>query len=111
MARVSREETLRVDAVKVSHHGSDGNTTTLLLQKLACHNFLISTNGSVFKHPDDAAIARIVKHASPARLYFNYLSDYNRKWADASLQRQGNFQAIFPPEGAAGLELDLLAAQ
>ena len=111
MARERGEEPLRLDAVKVSHHGSDGNTTTLLLQKLACHNFLISTNGSVFKHPDDAAIARIVKHASPARLYFNYLSDYNRKWADASLQRHGNFQAIFPPEGAAGIELDLLAAQ
>ena len=111
MARERGEEPLRLDAVKVSHHGSDGNTTTLLLQKLACRNFLISTNGSVFKHPDDAAIARIVKHAAPACLYFNYLSDYNRKWADNALQRQGNFQAVFPPEGAAGIELDLLATQ
>jgi len=67
MARERNEEPLRLDAVKVSHHGSDGNTTTLLLQKLACRNFLISTNGSVFQHPDDAAIARIVKNAAPAR--------------------------------------------
>jgi hypothetical protein len=111
MARERGEEPLRLDAVKVSHHGSDGNTTTLLLQKLACRNFLISTNGSVFKHPDDAAIARIVKHAAPARLYFNYLSDYNRKWSDTELQRQGNFQAVFPPEGAEGIEIDLLAIQ
>ena len=93
----------------MSHHGSDGNTTTLLLQKLACRNFLISTNGSVFKHPDDAAIARIVKQAAPACLYFNYLSDYNRKWAGEALQRQGNFRSVYPPEGAAGIELDLLA--
>jgi hypothetical protein len=111
MARERGEEPLRLDAVKVSHHGSDGNTTTLLLQKLACRNFLISTNGSVFKHPDDAAIARIVKQAAPACLYFNYLSDYNRKWADDALQRQGNFRSIYPPDGAAGIELDLLAAQ
>ena len=108
MARERGEEPLRLDAVKVSHHGSDGNTTTLLLQKLACRNFLISTNGSVFKHPDDAAIARIVKQAAPARLYFNYLSDYNRKWGDDALQRQGNFQAFFPAEGTTGIELDLL---
>ena len=111
MARERGEEPLRLDAVKVSHHGSDGNTTTLLLQKLACRNFLISTNGSVFKHPDDAAIARIVKQAAPACLYFNYLSDCNRKWADDALQRQGNFRSIYPPDGAAGIELDLLAAQ
>jgi len=111
MARERGEEPLRLDAVKVSHHGSDGNTTTLLLQKLACRNFLISTNGSVFKHPDDAAIARIVKQAAPACLYFNYLSDYNRKWANDALQRQGNFRSIYPPDGAAGIELDLLAAQ
>lgn len=111
MARERGEEPLRLDAVKVSHHGSDGNTTTLLLQKLACRNFLISTNGSVFKHPDDAAIARIVKQAAPACLYFNYLSDYNRKWADDALQRQGNFRSVYPPEGAAGIELDLLATQ
>jgi hypothetical protein len=111
MSRERGEEPLRLDAVKVSHHGSDGNTTTLLLQKLACRNFLISTNGSVFKHPDDAAIARIVKNAAPARLYFNYLSDCNRKWADEALQRQGNFQSIFPAEGTAGIELDLFQPQ
>jgi hypothetical protein len=111
IARERNEEPFRLDAVKVSHHGSDGNTTTLLLQKLACRNFLISTNGSVFKHPDDAAIARIVKQAAPACLYFNYLSDYNRKWADDALQRQRNFRSVYPPEGAAGIELDLLATQ
>jgi len=111
MARERGEEPLRLDAVKVSHHGSDGNTTTLLLQKMACRNFLVSTNGSVFNHPDDAAIARIVKHAAPARLFFNYTSDRNRKWGDETLQLQGNFQAVFPPEGSAGIELDLLAVQ
>ena len=110
MARERGEEPLRLDAVKVSHHGSDGNTTTLLLQKLACRNFLISTNGSVFRHPDDAAIARIVKHAAPARLYFNYLSDRNRQWADAELQRQSNFTSFYPPAGATGIDVDLLAS-
>lgn len=111
MARERGEEPLRLDAVKLSHHGSDGNTTTLLLQKMACRSFLVSTNGSVFGHPDDAAIARIVRHAAPARLVFNYLSDHNRKWADAALQRQGHFEAIYPAADTAGIELDLLAPQ
>jgi hypothetical protein len=112
LGRLSRErgeEPLRLDAVKVSHHGSDGNTTTLLLQKIACRNYLVSTNGSVFKHPDEAAIARIVKHAAPARLFFNYRSDFNRGWDDADRKRQWNYEAVYPPEGRSGIELDLLA--
>ena len=88
------------------------NTTTLLLQKLACRNFLISTNGSVFKHPDDVAIARIVKNAAPARLHFNYLSDCNRKWGNESTAAAGQLPGrSILPEGAAGIDLDLLAPQ
>jgi len=109
LARERGEEPLRLDAVKVSHHGSDGNTTTLLLQKIACRNYLVSTNGSVFKHPDEAAIARIVKHAAPARLFFNYRSEFNREWDDADRKRQWNYEAVYPPEGQAGIALDLLA--
>jgi hypothetical protein len=108
MARERGEETLRLDAVKVSHHGSDGNTTTLLLEAMACTNFLVSTNGSVFEHPDDAAIARIIKHAAPARIYFNYRSDFNRKWGDEELQRRAGYHAVYPADGQAGIELDLL---
>ncbi len=109
LARERGEEPVRLDAVKVSHHGSDGNTTTLLLQQLACRNYLVSTNGSVFKHPDDAAIARIIKRAAPARLFFNYRSEFNEKWDDAKLKRQGNYEAFYPAPGASGIALDLLA--
>lgn len=108
LARERGEEPVRLDAVKVSHHGSDGNTTTLLLQKMACHNYLVSTNGSVFSHPDEAAIARIVKHAAPARLYFNYRSDFNWVWDDADRKRQWNYEAVYPPEGQSGIAVDLL---
>ncbi len=109
LARERGEEPLRLDAVKVSHHGSDGNTTTLLLQKMICHNFLVSTDGSVFEHPDEAAIARIVKHAAPARLYFNYRSDFNRGWDDADRKQQWRYEAVYPSEGRSGIALDLLA--
>ncbi len=108
LARERGEEPLRLDAVKVSHHGSDGNTTTLLLQKMACHNYLVSTNGSVFSHPDEAAIARIVKHAAPARLIFNYRSERNRVWDDPDRKRQWNYEAVYPAEGQFGIAVDLL---
>ena len=109
LARERGEEPLRLDAVKVSHHGSDGNTTTLLLQKMACRDYLVSTNGSVFGHPDEAAIARIVRHAAPARLIFNYRSERNRAWDDADRKRQWNYEAVYPADGESGIVLDLLA--
>lgn len=70
---------LKVDYVKVSHHGSRNNTSSELLDLIDCQNYIISTNGgqSKHKHPDRDVIARIVYH--PARdmnkkvnIFFNY---------------------------------------
>jgi beta-lactamase superfamily II metal-dependent hydrolase len=45
---------LKVDAVKVAHHGSKNNTNEELLALIECPTYLISTNGAQFKHPDKA---------------------------------------------------------
>lgn len=39
------------DAIKISHHGSKGNTSPDLLEIIDSDNFFISTNGMKFKHP------------------------------------------------------------
>ena len=78
----STDNKLKVDFVKVSHHGSLNNTLNDVLDMIDCDKFIISTNGgsSDNKHPDRETIARIVHHperkksgyTSLRRIYLNY---------------------------------------
>jgi beta-lactamase superfamily II metal-dependent hydrolase len=64
----------RIDLFKLSHHGSQGNTTGEVVEQLSCQQFLVSTNGTRHGHPDPEAIARVLAF-SPAgekTIYFNY---------------------------------------
>lgn len=102
------EERLRVDAVKVAHHGSKGNTTDELMALIESPRFLISTNGAQFGHPDAEALQRIVARstARPPVLYFNYRSEYNEAWADAASRRTLRYEAVFAADEP-GLVVDL----
>lgn len=91
---------LPVSAVKVPHHGSKKNLTKDLLGLLDCEKFLISTNGSRFKHPDAEAIARIVTHRDGVKLYFNAESTYTKPWKSSGLQARHGFTAKYPIGGA-----------
>ena len=84
-----RGERLKLDAFKVSHHASQNNLSTELLELLDCPRYLVSTNGEHFCHPDREAVARIIKYggARPS-LYFNYRSKYNDVWVRPDLQEQ-----------------------
>lgn len=76
---------LKVDYVKVSHHGSINNTCTDLLDLIDCDKFIISTNGGSGEHhfPDREVIARIIHHPERVRsgypnkrfIYLNYPLD------------------------------------
>lgn len=91
---------LAVDAVKLAHHGSKGNTTDALMALIDSPRFLFSSNGAQFGHPDREAVQRVIArsaHASPT-LFFNYLSDRNREWQSAQLQRQLGFSAVYPEQ-------------
>ncbi|RZK26834.1 MAG: MBL fold metallo-hydrolase [Flavobacterium sp.] len=63
----STDNKLKVDFVKISHHGSKNNTSSSLLDLIDCENFIIMTNGGSArtKHPDRETVARILYH--PAR--------------------------------------------
>jgi len=71
----SEDNKMKVDLVKISHHGSKNNTTNALLDLIECDKFVISTNGgnSSHTHPDRETIARIIHH--PERIK----SKYNKK--------------------------------
>ncbi|HHH37705.1 MAG TPA: MBL fold metallo-hydrolase, partial [Epsilonproteobacteria bacterium] len=55
-------EPLYLDLFKIPHHGSDGNISKKLLERIRCSSYLVSTNGAYHKHPDKIAIARIIKY-------------------------------------------------
>lgn len=64
---------LRLDALKVAHHGSAANISRELLDLIDCPKYLISTNGERHGHPDPIAIARILVHGGDSKeLVFNY---------------------------------------
>ncbi|MGY4537412.1 beta-lactamase superfamily II metal-dependent hydrolase [Mucilaginibacter sp. UYNi724] len=78
----SVEKRLKVDLVKISHHGSKNNTINDVLDMIDCDRFIISTNGgnSTHAHPDRETIARIIYHPERVRrnfekhrkIYLNY---------------------------------------
>ncbi|MDJ0790150.1 MAG: hypothetical protein QNK05_25430 [Myxococcota bacterium] len=96
------EEKLLLDAFKVSHHGSKGNTSPALLRQLDCRRYLISTNGKRHYHPDGEALARIVAEnkdgPEQTELHFNFDTQYTRPWDDRDLKRRWRYKAFYPPE-------------
>ncbi|MEY3253468.1 MAG: hypothetical protein RL227_2441 [Pseudomonadota bacterium] len=101
---------MQLDAFKLSHHGSQGNITTELFECVQAKNHVVSTNGAIFGHPDDTAIARPIRLGGAKRtLWFNYGNERNRRWGAAPLQARYGYVARFPAETEAGVTLALSA--
>lgn len=94
---------ITVESFKLPHHGSEANVSNSLLGRLDCRNFLFSTDGSQFEHPDDVAVARVIKSAVNPTLWFNYRSSRNQQWAEPALQRQATFSTRYPATAEAGI--------
>ncbi|AVB30195.1 ComEC/Rec2 family competence protein [Proteus mirabilis] len=67
----SNTNRLKVDLVKISHHGSQYNTSNELLSLLDSPRYVISTDGSKHGLPNKRTIARIIKSTN-GTIYFNY---------------------------------------
>ncbi len=57
---------LPLDAIKLSHHGSRANVTNDLLKAVRADHYIVSTNGAIFSHPNDEAVARVLVHGRQA---------------------------------------------
>jgi hypothetical protein len=70
------------DAVKLPHHGSMKNWSSDLHKLLTSKNFLISTSGAKFRHPDHETIDLILKEEPEKniQLWFNYDSETTSPW-------------------------------
>ncbi|MFA7312691.1 MAG: MBL fold metallo-hydrolase [Shewanella sp.] len=62
---------LKVDLVKISHHGSQYNTSSELLALLDSPCYVISTDGSKHGLPNKRTIARIIEGTN-GTIFFNY---------------------------------------
>lgn len=107
-----KENRLRIDALKVSHHGSKNNLSNELLGLLDCPKYLFSTNGQQFSHPDREAVARVITNGRPAdrsnpKLFFNYRSDFNKVWDENGIKSEFDYETEYPANGTAGLEVEL----
>lgn len=101
---------LQLDAFKLSHHGSQANITTELFKCVQARHHVVSTNGAIFGHPDDTAIARTILHGgSNPSLWFNYGSARNRRWAAESMRAKHGYIARYPAENGSGVTLELVA--
>lgn len=112
VARARGLQNLPVDAIKLPHHGSQANVVVALLAAAPAGHYLVSTNGDVFHHPDDPAIARVVLDAPAGpTLCFNYSTPRTERWADPALVRSHGHHVVFPEAGQAdaGVVLDLPA--
>jgi len=98
---------LKVDAVKVAHHGSKNNTSVALLKLLQSPRYLISTNGDQFQHPDRECIARILKYGQPECLYFNYESKYTKPWLTKAAESKYGYTAVARDAKALSLNVEL----
>jgi hypothetical protein len=63
------------DAVKISHHGSRNNTSRQLCERIRSKNWLVSSNGATFGHPDGECLARIVVSQDRPVFHLNYVTD------------------------------------
>lgn len=71
---------LEVSILKLSHHGSKANTNRELLNAIKCNRFLISSNGAIYKHPDQALIGLLVTACANTELIFNYRTPQTEGW-------------------------------
>ncbi len=63
-------------AVKMAHHGSRRNTNIPLCKRIRSRQWLISTNGAVFGHPDNEALARVVTTQRMPTFILNYMTEH-----------------------------------
>jgi beta-lactamase superfamily II metal-dependent hydrolase len=73
---------LKVNVVKLSHHGSRKSLSFKFLELVECYKFLICANGKKAKLPNKATFAKIIMHSArdrsqPIEFYFNH-PDFSR---------------------------------
>jgi beta-lactamase superfamily II metal-dependent hydrolase len=91
---------IKLDFVKVSHHGSRKNTSPQLLELLECSHYVISSNGrNGHELPDKEALFRIARTGTkeePITLYFTHSDNVLRNiFSTTELSGKYHFNTVF----------------
>lgn len=74
----------RFDLVKLPHHGSYKNITKDILSKIECSDYVVTTDGSQFYHPNKKMMLKIIKwgktiDGKSLSFHLNYYDDLIKK--------------------------------
>jgi len=82
----SKDNPLKVEFVKLSHHGSKNNINHKFLDLVETEKYITLTNCKKFQHPDKETLSLIImKHFRKKKnltLFFNYKSFFKKKFMD-----------------------------
>jgi hypothetical protein len=97
---------LDLTAFKLPHHGSANNITKEIVELAPADRYLFSTDGSYFDHPDDTAVATVIRYGRPgAELVFNYSNPRTRRWDLPPLRERYGYTTRYPQPGMSGIRL------
>jgi hypothetical protein len=103
-AATTGEARVRIDLCKLPHHGSAANVTTELIEAIDTSDYLVSTNGDTFGHPNDEALARIIcSSARPVTIHCNYSTERTIPWIERAAAIGSTVNV--PREGAVGIRV------
>lgn len=68
----SKENPIKAELVKLSHHGSKSNNNRELLEMIRASKFVVSTDGNKHNHPDKQMLSRLIAVHPHCEIYFNY---------------------------------------
>jgi hypothetical protein len=106
IARLVEQEgkPLKVDAVKVSHHGSKNNINAEFFDLVDAKHYLFSTNGDQHNHPDAPAVEAVIAGSKREPvLWFNYRSAFTAPWEARSKLAGARFTTRYPRPGEEGI--------
>jgi beta-lactamase superfamily II metal-dependent hydrolase len=93
----STDNKLKLDLLKISHHGSRSGTSSCLLEIINCDKFIISTSGKNGL-PTKESLSRIIYPQKNERkdIYFNYLNeDFQHIFTREEIEKY-NINLLFP---------------
>ncbi len=107
------EDKLKIDAMKISHHGGKKNTSESLLNLIDAERYLISTNGSNYDHPDPETIARIIRFGGkePLIIFNHRVAEKNLVWNNKKLREgkkgRDRYRVKYPKQDVEGIKVVL----